>query len=301
MKERFWIGSKEDTMVQWHDKQNVTLTVQVKKLVNDARRLLVALTDGHEIVRQGDAFGDSARDTETKADLFLGRFLQQGLAAMPCVGRVTVEGMPELIGTGGPLWACVDPLDGSLNYRMRCGAIGLPHAICVTIFDRVHSAVFDDVVVAVVADLRSNDMWWSCRFFDERTSFLNGRPITASSAAPLDLGSQIVIGEMYYPENRERLVRAFAGTRGWLRSCGSAAYEMALVASGTAVAFISDRQKNHELGAGYALAVGAKGIARDFDGNVLHTRPYHFNGQTPVVLSANQQIADQIAERLRRG
>jgi fructose-1,6-bisphosphatase/inositol monophosphatase family enzyme len=105
---------------------------------------------------------------------------------------------------------------------------------------------------------------------------------------------------MYYPDNRQRLARAFAGEKGWLRSCGSAAYEMALVASGTAVAFVCGSQKQHELGAGYALVKGAGGVAVDWDGRDLGVRTYDFKTQTPVVLACNMAIADQILERLHR-
>ncbi|HRH31779.1 MAG TPA: inositol monophosphatase family protein, partial [bacterium] len=102
------------------------------------------------------------------------------------------------------------------------------------------------------------------------------------------------------PENREKVFRAFSDVKGWLRSPGSAAYEMASVASGQAAAFICDRQKQHELGAGYALVKGAGGVAVDWDGQDLGSRVYDFKTQTPVILAANRQIADQLLELLNR-
>lgn len=75
---------------------------------------------------------------------------------------------------------------------------------------------------------------------------------------------------------------------------------MALVASGQAVAFICDRQKMHELGAGYALVKGAGGVVVDFEGNDLGPKEYDFNKQMPVILAANKNIVDQLIELIHK-
>lgn len=292
-------------------KEAVTVNIVASRIWNVARKAqkwLKEIRDGEEIEKTGTAFGALEDDTELRADRLLGECFLEAFSGLEFFAdTISIEGMGdhrpehearEFFGPGVGLWYCVDPLDGSLNYRMRRGTFGLPYASCVTVLRHRENATFDDVLCACIVDLRNGD-WWSVA--QERLTLLNHRPAhTLVQANSLDLGSQIVIGEMYYPENREKLTRAFVGKKGYLRSFGSAAFEMALVASGTAVAFICDRQKQHELGAGYALVKGAGGVAVDWDGKDLGPRIYDFKTQTPCILAANRRIADQVLELLHK-
>ncbi|MBI4457672.1 hypothetical protein HY633_01780 [Candidatus Uhrbacteria bacterium] len=281
---------------------------------------LKEIKDGERIVRQGGAFGDAKTDTEIRADKVLGAFIRDKLLELRLPGRIVVEGDPQTHETAGQPPRSdfyVDPLDGSLNYMTRGSTAGLPHSGCITVQHPVpgRKAMFDHTVAAGIVDYRTGELWlseysamspWSggadSSFF---TEFFPMFPACVMAARTdqrekLDLGSMIVIGEMYYPENRERLARMFAGKKGWLRNPGSAAYEMALVSTGQAAAFICDRQKHHELGAGYALVKGAGGVVVDFEGRPYDNCDYDFKSQSPVILAANQAIADQILELLRK-
>ncbi len=280
------------------------LLFRIMEIMRGAKNRLEGMTDDGDIVHQGTGFGDLANDTEIRADRELGKFFMSELKQLRLIGQIQVEGMGDVVVTNpsAPCRATVDPLDGSLNRRMRCGSLGLPHTACLTVLDAQDHATFQDVLIGCVVDLRAgvDDTWYVERHEGRYWTTLRGRPAKTHPDTKLDLGKHIVIGEMYYPTNRERLDRAFSGEKGNLRNPGSAAYEMALVASGTAIAFICDRQKQHELGAAYALVKGAGGVAVDWQGKDLAERPYAFNLQTPVILAANQAIADQILERLRR-
>lgn len=298
----------------------------VSTVVAWACKRLQELRGGGDVIHQGAAFGDLKDDTEIRADRELGELFRKRFSSPNFMAhRITVEGFEEDLLPGHEafydkgLWYCVDPLDGSLNYKLGQSLFGLPHALpfaaCVTVLKKSEGAVFDDVITAAIADLRTGDLWSASSGMVSggyrgappphfsADAELNGRQLYRGDTyhqgqdrrkLRLDLGSQVVIGEMYYPENRERLARAFAGKKGYLRSFGSAAFEMALVASGTAVAFVCDRQKQHELGAGYALVKGSGGVAVDWDGQDLGPRAYDFKTQTPCVLAANQAIAEQV-------
>lgn len=280
-------------------------TEQFKGVLKHAKEMLAHIQDGTAVLGSGTAFGDPERDIELMADRVVGRRLAEVLGYLPQVARVSVEGLPhDLMARSEGLWVTVDPIDGSLNYKCRGEAFGFPYVCCMTAFSRFDGATFDDIVMAGVIDLRpaSHDVWIVER--DAETgrcvTTLNDEPIVVPPASRLDIGSQIVIGEFYYPEHRETLVRAFAGKKGWLRNPGSAAYEMASVASGQAIAFLCDRQKQHELGAGVALVKGAGGVAVDWDGNDLAGRPYDFRTPTPAILAASRGIADDLLSLLRR-
>ena len=272
--------------------------------LDEATELLPSIEDGGEQLNEGVGFGDLKNDTEIKADKLLGEMFQANFlnASISELGRITVEGFEDIHCGDGEYWLCIDPLDGSLNYKSRGLTLGLPITVCITILQKKENVKFSDVVIAAVLDLRSpHDLWFVDKLSNgEYITNINGQPAKTWDSQYLDLYSQIVFGEMYYPNNRGTLVQMFDDERGWLRNPGSAAYEMAMVSSGQAVAYICGTQKQHELGAGYALVKGAGGVAVDWDGKDLGESEFLFNAQTPVILAANKAIADQILERLHR-
>jgi fructose-1,6-bisphosphatase/inositol monophosphatase family enzyme len=268
-----------------------------------AASIISNLKDGGATVKAGGAFGDAQNDTEILADQAIGKaimyYLKHFFKDQPeLVGRISIEGFEDQ-NFGDGYWWAVDPLDGSLNYKTRGNTIGLPYSTCITVLKKASGATFSDIIAAGVIDLRRRDKWIVSKKPDQsfKTS-INNIPAATLEANVLDLGRMIVIGEFYYPENRQKLAQIFSGQKGWLRNPGSAAYEMALVSSGQAAAYICDRQKQHELGAGYALVKGAGGVAVDFAGNDLGYTSYTFKNQTPVILAANRLIAKQILSKI---
>lgn len=275
------------------------LKATLEAILTDAPQFLRVVNDGERIIREGEGFGSSTQDTEIHADCVLGEYICAGLGRINAIGTVTVEGLGEKALRPAGLWATVDPLDGSLNYKTRGATIGLPYTSCITILDKKEGATFNDILVAGVVDLRSGDLWLAEKNNGHYATTLNGKPALSNDAAAIDLGKMIVIGESYYPDNRDKLARIFAGTKGWLRNPGSAAYEMALVSSGQAAAYFCDRQKQHELGAAYALVKGAGGHAMDWTGRDLGELLYTFSAQTPVLLTG-KSLADSALALLRK-
>lgn len=286
------------------EQRRTKLGARLATLMHEACRKIAALEHGGDIIRQGASFGGIADDTEIRADAMLAEHFADGLTGVPGIAEIVCEGYGARAARAGDAYvAYVDPLDGSLDYLSRGRTLGLPYSAAITVVPPHGS--FSDIVAAQVMDLRATrekDLFEAYRSGPSGMPWALHRlaPARTNEATELDLRKQIVLGEMYYPENRERLARAFQGEKGWLRNPGSAAYEMALVAAGVAVAYICDRQKNHELGAGYLLVTGAGGVGVDLDGRDLGSRQYDFTAQTPVILAANQAIADQILTRLHR-
>jgi myo-inositol-1(or 4)-monophosphatase len=266
-----------------------------------------SIRGGGEIVSEGAAFGDLKKDTEIRADKESGNaFLEYFQKVNYPIGHLTVEGMQTLETGSGFLWVTVDPLDGSLNYKAGSGEL-LPYSACVTILRKRQDATFSDVLAGGVIDLRTGSTWISARsahgsFQTRFGSILEGgfKSVTTDSAVQLKLGEQVLLGEMYYPDNRVALAIALDEHKGSLRSLGSAAYEMALVASGQCVAFVSSRQKQHELGAAYALVKGAGGVVVDWDGKDIESRSYDFETQVPVVLACTEGMANDLVSRLQK-
>lgn len=280
-------------------------TSQILNILQKAKRNLARLERGGDIVKEGSGFGDLLNDTDIRADHVVGRFLQKAIGNLSenVVARVTVEGLEDRVVRKHGLWVCADPIDGSLNYKTRGRTMGNPYTVVVTVFSKYEGATFDDVVFAAVLDLRpqSSDLWYAWREFSGvfRGTWLNDELITTSAETKLDPGSQIIMTETYYPKNREALLHLFDGQKGNFSRLGSAAYEMTLVSSGNAIAFLCCSQKNHELGATQLLVRAAGGVAVDWDGVSIGSRLYDFRAQTPIILAANQSIADEIVSRLK--
>ena len=276
----------------------ITLADKIAMILKEAENYLNKIKNGSEILNMGQGFGGLDSDTEIKADRLMGEFLLKKIIDHIGAGKVSIEGFDDYY-SGGDLWFCIDPLDGSLNYMLKGKTYGLPHCCVITVLRKIDNAKFRHIVAAGVIDLRSADLWMAFKAGNSYKTLFNGQEIYTSSIDLFDLRSSVVLADFYYPSNREKVVRAFAGRRGWLRNTGSAAYEMACVASGQAAAYICDKQKQHELGAGYALVSGAGGLAINFDGQDLSSKPFVFNAQTPVILAANHEVAHVCLHLLR--
>lgn len=264
-----------------------------------ALKTIKDIKGGEEVISKGKGFGDLKNDTEIKADKIIGEKIAERVRQEQGVGYLTIEGLGETVLNDDGVWVTVDPLDGSLNYALRGITIGLPYSACITVLRKKEKAVFGDVIAAGVIDLRSGDTWVAWKEGNKYFTEVNEKKLFTEQRTCLDLGQMIVVGEMYYPENRELLCRVFSGKKGWLRNPGSAAYEMALVASGGVAAFICDCQKQHELGAAFALVKGAGGVVVDFDLNDLAKENFFFNAQSSVVLAGNMKIAEEIINLMK--
>ena len=68
----------------------------VEKALTKAHKFLPGMTEGEIIVKQGEAFGSLANDTDIKADSLIGEVITQVLAKEGACGRITVEGRHEI-------------------------------------------------------------------------------------------------------------------------------------------------------------------------------------------------------------
>lgn len=261
-----------------------------------------------DVVKEGRAFGDHEQDIEIRADLELGMQFARAFRGSEAVSRILVEGLDEpILGSGGDMLVFVDPLDGSLNFQQSDDGIGgLPYGAIVTVYGKSENLTYDDVVVVGWIDLRHGDRLVAWHKSDRyKTKFCAGdhskfrRARTRSDATSVDLARYIAICETYYAD-RSWLTGAFEGEKGWLRSPGSAAFEMALVARGYTILQASPHQKQHEGPGGRALVLGAGGWAGDFEGNDLGPRPVDFEGRDPFIVAANEAVGMDMVRRLQR-
>ncbi|MFN8379174.1 MAG: inositol monophosphatase family protein [Anaerolineae bacterium] len=152
----------------------------------------------------------------------------------------------------------VDPIDGTTNF-----AAGLPYySICIAL---VHGA--GEPVIGVIYNPYFREMFSASA---GGGAYLNGDPIHVSETPSLAL-SVLIGGFSIQPERAQRQLRQWSAlmdrTRG-LRRFGSAALDLAYVASGRADGFWEMFLKPWDVMAGLILVQEAGGRISDFAGGV---------------------------------
>jgi myo-inositol-1(or 4)-monophosphatase len=183
--------------------------------------------------------------------------LEIDLQTQELIGKLLIEEFPAhaLYGEEGIVgdqssehqWI-VDPLDGTVNYFY-----GIPH-FCVSIALRLHK----EIVVGVVYDPIRNEMWTGQR---REVSKLNGTPIHVSDRAELS-EAVISIGLAKTGETINKNFPLLQQMIHRVRKCrvlGSAALDMAYVASGRFDAYIETGISLWDIAAGSLLVENAGG------------------------------------------
>jgi myo-inositol-1(or 4)-monophosphatase len=183
--------------------------------------------------------------------------LEIDLQTQELIGKLLIEEFPAhaLYGEEGIVgdqssehqWI-VDPLDGTVNYFY-----GIPH-FCVSIALRLHK----EIVVGVVYDPIRNEMWTGQR---REVSKLNGTPIHVSDRAELS-EAVISIGLAKTGETINKNFPLLQQMIHRVRKCrvlGSAALDMAYVASGRFDAYIETGISLWDVAAGSLLVENAGG------------------------------------------
>ncbi|MBF0308519.1 MAG: inositol monophosphatase [Magnetococcales bacterium] len=225
-------------------------------------------------------------DLVTNADIAVEREILSCLRrAYPEYGVLAEESGGARIGTQGRIWV-VDPIDGTNNF-----AHGIPHfAISIALLQDgepvigvVHNPVLDEIFCA------------------ERGggAFLDNRRMRVSS---LESMSQALLATGFPFRNKERLDGYLTSFRALFHSCqsvrraGSAALDMAYVASGRLDGFWEPNLSPWDIAAGILLVQESGGFVTDFhggnsclrSGNVLcgspmvHRRMLELLAETPL-------------------
>jgi len=264
----------------------------IEECLKEVYEFLLTMEKGEDIVKEGGVFGDLKNDTVIRADEEANKVILDVLKKSGISLKVFSEECELTIGDNPAKLVAIDPLDGSLNFRRNKR---LPYAAAMAIFSSLNPK-FIDAETGGVIDLRNRTLWIAEK---GKGCYVNGTECQTSGKRKIDKES-IVIGEFYYPKNREIITKAFGDFKGYLKNPGASAYEMTLVADGAADLYISNQQKNHELGPAYLLIKEAGGTVIDFEGNDIGNRSYDFNKQTPVIAAATLELAEDALHRIQK-
>jgi myo-inositol-1(or 4)-monophosphatase len=183
--------------------------------------------------------------------------LELDVSAQDLISKMLLKQFPDhaVLGEEGSIaraqathqWI-VDPIDGTVNFFY-----GIPH-FCISIALRQ----VDTVIVGVIFDPMKDELWQVSR---GEPAFLNNRPISVSSRK--SLGESVVsIGLSKSPRAIEAGLKTFNLLIRRARKCrmmGSAALDLAYVATGRFDAYIETSVNLWDIAAGWLLVEAAGG------------------------------------------
>ena len=204
---------------------------------------------------------EAAHDIKLELDVRCQKLIEKTLAKQfPGVPVLGEEGITGDV-TAAYRWV-VDPIDGTMNY-----AVGLPHA-CVSIALQ-HD---EQSVVGVIFDPFTNELWTAIRGQPTR---LNGRAVHVSQRTRV-AESVIAIGfsksQTSLEQSLPHLLRLLRRAKK-VRIMGSAALELAYVASGRLDAYVERRINLWDVAAGSLLVecAGGEYFSRPVEGKFRYT------------------------------
>jgi myo-inositol-1(or 4)-monophosphatase len=224
----------------------------------------------------------SAIDLVTDVDVAIERMFRELIAArFPDHAILGEEFGGSASVPEGPCWV-FDPIDGTTNF-----AHGLP------IFCSSLALEFNGVAeIAAVYDPSRRELFTAVR---GGGAFLNGEPITVSTAATL-IDSMLVTGFPYDIHARLEeiigLFRAFVGKARAVRRLGSAAIDLCYVAAGRMDGFWERDLNPWDIAGGALLVAEAGGRVTG-----LHGEPFTSRGRS--VLATNNLIHDAMLQTVR--
>lgn len=173
----------------------------------------------------------------------------------------------------------IDPLDGTHNFIHNIPVFGT-------------SIALEHKNKAVLGILRFPALCITAFAEKGKGAFLNGKRLKVSNKK--SLGHSYVMFEFSYADRKEKtaLLEKFAGTTIDLRSFGSAIYNLMLIASGRAEAYIIQSTNEWDVAAGFLIAEEASGKITG-----MHGEKWSFRQKSYVI--SNGKIHQKILQLLK--
>lgn len=231
-----------------------------------------------------------AEDVETKSLNSLVSYVDQEAelrlvkimsAALPDAGFLTEE--ETIVAGSNSLRWVIDPLDGTTNFLHQLPFYSISIAL----------EIKGEIALGIILECNSMDCYYSWK---AGGAFLNGKTISVSRNKLLE-DCLLATGFPYF--NFDQLDAYFEALRFFMKGCrgirrfGSAALDLAFVASGKFDGFFETNLNPWDVSAGVLLVKEAGGVVTDFN--------LKDNAQSGVqILATNGLIHDQMIEPLKK-
>lgn len=196
---------------------------------------------------------------------------------LPGSGFIAEEGTAQ--DNGEKYRWVIDPLDGTTNYIHGIS----PYAVSIALMEE------QEIVMGVIYEISLDEMFYAWK---GSMAYLNGREIRVSKAATTT-DSLIATGFPYYDFSKlDRYMEAmnfFMRNSHGMRRLGSAAADMAYVASGRFEGFYEHALHSWDVAAGIIIVKQAGGKVCDFNGG----KNYLFGGE---MIACNANYFDEFYE-----
>jgi len=231
-------------------------------------------------------------DITTNADIAISKALIEYFQSIHIPAILCSEESGKFFFSESPRYLiAIDELDGTGNYHKGKG--NLPYCTVITIFDST-TPTFSNVNAAGIIEHQSENIWFAKR---EKGCFFNNKQVFVSDTSVLKRDTLIIID--HYASSREIDILKNLYTVSWVKDFGSAALHLAGISSGMFDAYISSRQKAHELGAGFLMIIEAGGCITNFSGISISGLPYSFDKTYDIIASAKPRMIESIVLKLK--
>ena len=173
----------------------------------------------------------------------------------------------------------IDPVDGTHNYIKKFPLFGVSIALA-------HKG---EVNLGVINLPYFNEIYFAEK---GKGAFLNGKRIRVSGQK--NIKKSFVVTDLalrYYPNDKIRMIKKLKGKVYDLRVLGCAVYDYAMIARGSADAYITRYTNSWDMAAGALIVEEAGGKVTDFEGNKWNTNMSRF-------VSSNGKIHGQLLRLL---
>lgn len=214
------------------------------------------------------------------------RLLTESLGKiLPEAGFIAEEGTGEK-NEEGLNWI-IDPLDGTTNYAHR-----LPHySVSIGLSEQ------NEIISGVIYDIASDNCYWASKY---GKSYCDGNVIRVSEVQEFEKGL-FITGYPYRDFSKFRnfydLMYYFLSNTHGIRRLGSAAIDLAFVASGKSEGFFEFFLNPWDVAAGSLIVRQAGGIVSDFHGGNNFLYGKELIAATPSVHARMQQIILEFWEK----
>uniref|UniRef100_A0A3Q0QSN7 Inositol-1-monophosphatase n=1 Tax=Amphilophus citrinellus TaxID=61819 RepID=A0A3Q0QSN7_AMPCI len=227
---------------------------------------------------------DLVTETDQKVEQLIISSIKEKYPTHGFIGEESVAAGAPSVLTDNPTWI-IDPIDGTTNFVHRFPFVSVS----------IGFTVKKEIEFGIVYSCIEDKMYTARK---GKGAFCNGVPIKVSGQE--DISKSLVLTEMGFKEEPEQFKTMLANIRNILsipvhgiRSPGSAAVNMCLVACGSADAYYHMGIHCWDMAGGAAVVTEAGGVIMDISGGAFDLMSRR------LIVASSRVIAERIAKEIR--
>lgn len=254
----------------------VEVTKKAGKMIREALQKDIA-------VMQKSSPVDLVTETDQKVEQLIISTIKEKYPTHSFIGEESVAAGAPSVLTDNPTWI-IDPIDGTTNFVHRFPFVSVS----------IGFTVKKEIEFGIVYSCIEDKMYTARK---GKGAFCNGEPIKVSGQE--DISQSLVLTEMGFKKDPEQFKTMLANIRTILtipvhgiRSPGSAAVNMCLVACGSADAYYHMGIHCWDMAGGAAIVTEAGGVIMDISGG-----PFDLMSRR-LIIASSKAIAERIAKEI---